>query len=166
MLRTMYRYSNLLRTAKLGRTPTSSSSYLQWAKRLALPSFGLAYYAFAPSHLNHKEDDTVEKILQDHVIVAKVESATFTTLLSIWTAFVHVLRFMQLLVIFSPTIILSPLLFFERTQDAWFDLFVKAVERSGVVFIKTFQYLSHRRDIIGAELATKFSYLRENAPTH
>lgn len=43
---------------------------------------------------------------------------------------------------------------------------MKAIERSGVVFIKAFQYLSHRRDIIGPELATKFEYLRENAPTH
>jgi predicted unusual protein kinase regulating ubiquinone biosynthesis (AarF/ABC1/UbiB family) len=46
------------------------------------------------------------------------------------------------------------------------DLFVKSVERAGVVFIKAFQYLSHRRDIIGPELAHKFEYLRENAPTH
>jgi len=63
---------------------------------------------------------------------------------------------MQLLVIFTPTILLSPLLFFNRTQDYWLNLFVKAVERSGVVFIKAFQYLSHRRDIIGPELAHKF----------
>ena len=46
------------------------------------------------------------------------------------------------------------------------DLFVKAIERSGVVFIKAFQYLSHRRDMIGPELAAKFQYLREKAPTH
>ena len=73
---------------------------------------------------------------------------------------------MQLLVIFAPTIVLSPLLLFEKTQGYWLDMFVKSVERSGVVFIKAFQYLSHRRDIIGPELATKFEYLRENAPTH
>jgi predicted unusual protein kinase regulating ubiquinone biosynthesis (AarF/ABC1/UbiB family) len=46
------------------------------------------------------------------------------------------------------------------------DVFVKAIERAGVVFIKAFQYLSHRRDIIGPEMAAKFEYLRENAPTH
>lgn len=68
--------------------------------------------------------------------------------------------------IFSPSIILSPLLLFKKTQDYWLKLFVKAVERSGVVFIKAFQYLSHRRDIIGPDLADKFEYLRENAPTH
>lgn len=73
---------------------------------------------------------------------------------------------MQLLIIFSPVIILSPLLLFEKTKHYWSDLFVKAIERSGVVFIKAFQYLSHRRDIIGPELAAKFEYLRENAPTH
>lgn len=59
-----------------------------------------------------------------------------------------------------PTILLSPLLFFESTKNFWMDCFVKAVERSGVVFIKAFQYMSHRRDIIGPELANKFEYLR------
>jgi predicted unusual protein kinase regulating ubiquinone biosynthesis (AarF/ABC1/UbiB family) len=70
------------------------------------------------------------------------------------------------LVIFTPPILLFPLLFFKRTEDYWRELFVKAVERAGVVFIKAFQYLSHRRDIIGPEMAHKFEHLRENAPTH
>jgi predicted unusual protein kinase regulating ubiquinone biosynthesis (AarF/ABC1/UbiB family) len=49
---------------------------------------------------------------------------------------------------------------FESTKKFWMDCFVKSVERAGVVFIKAFQYLSHRRDIIGADLATKFEHLR------
>jgi predicted unusual protein kinase regulating ubiquinone biosynthesis (AarF/ABC1/UbiB family) len=60
------------------------------------------------------------------------------------------------MIIFAPTILLSPLLLFKSTEGYWMDLFVKAIERSGVVFIKAFQYLSHRRDIIGPELASKF----------
>jgi predicted unusual protein kinase regulating ubiquinone biosynthesis (AarF/ABC1/UbiB family) len=46
------------------------------------------------------------------------------------------------------------------------DLFVKSVERAGVVWIKSFQYMSHRRDIIGSDMADKFVHLRENAPQH
>jgi predicted unusual protein kinase regulating ubiquinone biosynthesis (AarF/ABC1/UbiB family) len=65
-----------------------------------------------------------------------------------------------------PPILLSPLLFFKSTKPFWMDCFVKSVERAGVVFIKAFQYLSHRRDMIGPDLADKFEYLRENAPTH
>jgi predicted unusual protein kinase regulating ubiquinone biosynthesis (AarF/ABC1/UbiB family) len=34
------------------------------------------------------------------------------------------------------------------------------------VWIKAFQYLSHRRDIVGAEMANKFAVLRENSPEH
>jgi predicted unusual protein kinase regulating ubiquinone biosynthesis (AarF/ABC1/UbiB family) len=34
------------------------------------------------------------------------------------------------------------------------------------VWIKAFQYLSHRRDIIGEDMAGKFSVLRENSPQH
>jgi len=70
------------------------------------------------------------------------------------------------MIIFSPPILLSPLLLFDMTRDYWRDVLVKAVERAGVVFIKAFQYLSHRRDIIGPEMGHKFEYLRENAPTH
>jgi predicted unusual protein kinase regulating ubiquinone biosynthesis (AarF/ABC1/UbiB family) len=86
----------------------------------------------------------------------KVEPLKPTFLTRIYSILSHVLRFLQLWFIFTPTILLSPLLLFDATQGYWFDLFVKAVERSGVVFIKAFQYLSHRRDIIGPELAIKF----------
>jgi predicted unusual protein kinase regulating ubiquinone biosynthesis (AarF/ABC1/UbiB family) len=34
-------------------------------------------------------------------------------------------------------------------KDLWLRVFVKAVERAGVVWIKCFQYMSHRRDMIG-----------------
>lgn len=74
----------------------------------------------------------------------------------IWRAIIHIVRFFHLLIIFAPPILLSPLLFFKRTEGYWIDSFVKAVERAGVVFIKAFQYLSHRRDIIGPEMAHKF----------
>jgi predicted unusual protein kinase regulating ubiquinone biosynthesis (AarF/ABC1/UbiB family) len=43
---------------------------------------------------------------------------------------------------------------------------VWSIEKAGVVWIKVFQYLSHRRDIIGADMAESFIHLRENAPQH
>jgi predicted unusual protein kinase regulating ubiquinone biosynthesis (AarF/ABC1/UbiB family) len=48
----------------------------------------------------------------------------------------------------------------------WFWVFVRAIERAGVVWIKSFQYLSHRHDIIGEKMAMKFMHLREHAPAH
>lgn len=45
-------------------------------------------------------------------------------------------------------------------------MFVRAIERAGVVWIKAFQYLSHRRDIIGAKMAEKFMHLRTKSPAH
>jgi predicted unusual protein kinase regulating ubiquinone biosynthesis (AarF/ABC1/UbiB family) len=75
--------------------------------------------------------------------------ATLSIWGKIWKAVIHIIRFFHLLLIFSPPILLFPLLFFKRTEDYWRSLFVTSVERAGVVFIKTFQYLSHRRDIIG-----------------
>ncbi len=55
--------------------------------------------------------------------------------------------------LFLPPIIALPLRLFKTTDKAWMKLFVNSVEQAGVVWIKAFQYLSHRRDIIGPEMA-------------
>ena len=68
----------------------------------------------------------------------------------------HIVRFFQLWACFIPPIVTSPLLLFKRTEEIWLDIFVSAIERAGVVWIKAFQYLSHRRDVIGPEMAEKF----------
>lgn len=85
---------------------------------------------------------------------------------TIWSVVGHAFRFFQLLYIFAPVIFLYPLKIFEKTRGYWMDLFVNSVERAGVVWIKAFQYMSHRRDIIGPDMAEKFVHLRENAPQH
>lgn len=70
------------------------------------------------------------------------------------------------MIIFTPVIVLLPLSLFKQTKDLWLSLFVKSVEWAGVVWIKAFQYMSHRRDMIGPDMAEKFVHLRENAPQH
>lgn len=65
-----------------------------------------------------------------------------------------------------PAIVLFPLSLFKQTKNLWLSLFVRSVEWAGVVWIKAFQYMSHRRDMIGPEMAEKFVHLRENAPQH
>lgn len=80
--------------------------------------------------------------------------------------FMSTFRFFHLLFIFSPVLLTLPLKFFDSTKDIWYNLFVDCVARAGVVWIKAFQYLSHRRDMIGEDMANKFVRLRENAPTH
>lgn len=59
-----------------------------------------------------------------------------------------------------PVILLYPFKGFKCMKDYWLGCFVKAVERAGVVWIKSFQYMSHRRDMIGPEMAEKFVHLR------
>lgn len=68
----------------------------------------------------------------------------------------HVLRFLELVLIFSPVIVLFPVRNLAFVKNLWLNLFVSAVERAGVVWIKAFQYMSHRRDIIGPEMAERF----------
>lgn len=70
-----------------------------------------------------------------------------------WSIICHTARFFQLMAIFAPVFLMFPLKFFDCTKGFWMDMFVKSVERSGVVFIKAFQYMSHRRDIIGPDMA-------------
>lgn len=60
-----------------------------------------------------------------------------------------IMRMVQLFVIFLPSIIMFPLMFVKLTENIFYDVFVWSVEKAGVVWIKCFQYLSHRRDIIG-----------------
>lgn len=85
---------------------------------------------------------------------------------TIWSIICHTFRFFQLILIFSPVILTFPFRNFSFMKDLWLNLFVNAVERAGVVWIKAFQYMSHRRDMIGPEMAEKFVHLRENAPQH
>lgn len=89
-----------------------------------------------------------------------------TLLQRVYRSLATFLRFLQLIAIFSPSIILLPLSLFEFTENIWYNVFVKTIEMAGVVWMKGFQYLSHRRDIIGDKMADKFMHLRERAPEH
>lgn len=65
-----------------------------------------------------------------------------------------------------PSIILLPLCLSKRLHLIWLDIFLASIKKAGLVWIKSFQYLSHRRDILGKEMADKFSVLRQNSPSH
>lgn len=137
------------------------------AKSMRMPLLAACYTLIpAPIHLQDEEKTMAKDLSKTAKEDARIVQKPPSLVARLWSVLVHLVRFCQLMIIFAPTILLSPLLLFKSTEGFWMDLFVKAIERSGVVFIKAFQYLSHRRDIIGPELAAKFEYLREKAPTH
>ncbi len=72
----------------------------------------------------------------------------------------YLFRFFELSLIFLPSILLLPLCLFQSTKQYWLDAFLWGVKKAGFVWIKVFQYLSHRRDIIGKDMADKFIVLR------
>ena len=78
----------------------------------------------------------------------------------------HTLRLFQLILIFLPSVLTFPLKLFKPTEVLWLKMFVWSIEQAGVVWIKVFQYLSHRRDVIGEEMANNFNHLREHCPQH
>lgn len=61
----------------------------------------------------------------------------------------YIARFIELGIIFTPSLICLPLYLFESTRGWWLNIFLNAVQKAGIVWIKAFQYLSHRRDVIG-----------------
>lgn len=111
--------------------------------------------------LNHRQFSPIE--LEDVDSDCLYEQARKNTIVET-TKYIY--RFLELGVIFAPTMLCLPLCLFDSTRGWWMSIFLSAIQRAGVVWIKTFQYLSHRRDIIGEEMAAKFEVLRENSPQH
>lgn len=66
---------------------------------------------------------------------------------------IYTIRFIQLGLIFLPSILLLPLALFSSTKHIWMNCFVWSVSKAGVVWIKVFQHMSHRGDVIGDDLA-------------
>jgi len=46
------------------------------------------------------------------------------------------------------------------------NCFVWSISKAGVVWIKVFQHMSHRGDVIGDDLAESFEILRSFSPEH
>ncbi len=65
-------------------------------------------------------------------------------------------RFLELALIFLPSILLLPLAIFRSTLVIWMKVFVWSISKAGVVWIKVFQHMSHRGDVIGEDLADSF----------
>jgi predicted unusual protein kinase regulating ubiquinone biosynthesis (AarF/ABC1/UbiB family) len=59
-----------------------------------------------------------------------------------------------------------PLSFFRKTQGIWMKTLVWSISKAGVVWIKVFQHMSHRGDIIGYDVAESFEVLRSFSPQH
>jgi aarF domain-containing kinase len=75
-----------------------------------------------------------------------------------------VLRTISLMILFTPSLILSPLLYLA--PDLWCSIFAYSVELAGPVFIKLAQYVSTRGDLFSDMLSSKFVHLREHCRTH
>jgi hypothetical protein len=122
-----------------------------WIRRGTIPLLSAGYLYYIPLPVSLAADAKPQPKPAEEGSLAESNAGVprRSILHKIWRALIHIIRFFHLLIIFAPPILLFPLMFFKKTEDYWRDLFVKAVERAGVVFIKAFQYLSHRRDIIG-----------------
>lgn len=146
---------------------TRTANFKTCVKTLTFASVpALMYYNHIfPFSLPTKEEPKAETIAQVSADPKLIENPK-----TVWEKFksslAHFVRFFHLIAIFLPSILALPLRLFKTTEKLWLRIFVSSVERAGVVWIKAFQYLSHRRDVIGPEMAEGFTHLRENAPQH
>ena len=86
-----------------------------------------------------------------HAICASIPSQSNSPKIHHRTSsnFQIIARFFHLLLLFTPSLLTLPFVFIPPLQKVWIKIFVWSVEKAGVVWIKLFQYLSHRRDVIG-----------------
>lgn len=155
--RTFSRFSPLLAKGVERFSQAKTSPRWRWGRYL----FGSSIIAF-PFAMNYfwnmEKDRKMEEVLkkadqlqreQVYKMRGTHAKSNESFLMKAYSVLAHIVRFFQLAFIFTPCIALLPLRMFDRTREMWLDLFVITIERAGVIWIKSFQYLSHRRDIIG-----------------
>lgn len=100
-----------------------------FARTLRKPLMAGALFTFLPVTVNLQEEEKViPKKEKEATKEEQLEQPKRVSILGkIWSVMIHVMRFLHLMVIFAPPILLSPLLLFKRTEGYWMDLFVKAV---------------------------------------
>lgn len=64
---------------------------------------------------------------RDNMKLETVSESKKSVLSTIWSVLCHTLRFFQLIIIFSPVILLFPLRKFNFMKEFWLNQFVKAV---------------------------------------
>ncbi|WFD34508.1 hypothetical protein MCUN1_001349 [Malassezia cuniculi] len=91
-------------------------------------------------------------------------------------------RFIYLALLFSPVILLAPIVFFGKRRTYmrrgvkicgeragalwWFDLLVAQMERAGPTFVKLGQWAGSRHDLFPDELCARFSKLHSSNKPH
>ncbi len=134
-------------------------------KPLHLFKIGIASSAITALKLPQQNSNALKKssviISMSLLNLAQMQAKAQLSSLSIWAKieknkpqgikkyFIYGLRFIQLGLIFLPSILLLPLAIFKSTRNIWMNCFVWSISKAGVVWIKVFQHMSHRGDVIG-----------------
>ncbi|WOL04413.1 putative serine/threonine-protein kinase abkC [Canna indica] len=89
-------------------------------------------------------------------------------LLSILEFFILIIRSIYLAILFSPTIVMAPLVDSCGTQfrKMWIYLVRSTLEKAGPAFIKWGQWAATRPDLFPSDLCTELAKLHTKAPSH
>ena len=71
-------------------------------------------------------------------------------------------RFIELVIIFSPLLLSSPILFFERYRSTWYRVFTSTVVYAGPTFVKLSQWIATRPDVFPLKFCLELSRLHDN----
>jgi aarF domain-containing kinase len=75
-------------------------------------------------------------------------------------------RSVYLLIIATPSLLLSPLLLFDRTEKLWWRVSLLALAWAGPCFLKFGQWAATRPDLFSARLCERLSELHDGCPAH
>ena len=66
--RSTYRYAAFFKNYTKAKTsPSPTNMWTLWMKRLAIPTFGMAYYTYMPGSLNQKEEKNWQQQLREEI---------------------------------------------------------------------------------------------------
>lgn len=75
-------------------------------------------------------------------------------------------RSVFLMAIFTPSLLLSPLLLFDYTERLWWRLSLRALSWAGPCFLKFGQWAATRPDLFPRRVCERLSQLHDGCPAH
>ena len=133
-----------------------------------LPSL---FHGFRQHHQHHLSPEVIanipKEVFKKDVFKKPTRNAILRFLLRLWENFRFCVRFVRIIVSFTPVVVLYPLTYLSHSFTwLWWRILLFTMEHTGPTFIKLGQWASTRRDLFSAEFCDLFSRLHDDSRTH
>jgi len=176
------RQRGLRKFASVAKSPTIKSENQTNAlfKKLFLwsvPATALGGYGFFYWYTQERQEVKIQKAVLDPNLREKLEDMKpaeesvhpYSSASWLWKIWFMFCRTLKLAWIWSPVIVLSPIIVMSGNED-WrkylVELLVRTTKRAGCSFVKFGQWVSMRPDIFAADIVSAMKHLMTDAPAH